>query len=1208
MHGNDIIFSDGVYLKHLAAIDGYVFTHREIDVIACLVNARGTSKIASLLTIAPSTVKTHIQNVMTKIGCNSREGIIDFVERSRKLSLIREYYAALVIHKAFEKTLRDVAKLYRASIQAHQSFLEIPPLKVYGKNKSYKDSILKHLKTNLNQVYLHVDVREEENNGPLIKGKREEDAEFFILIKQLQPGKLTSHLNLNTSTANFIDISKCNTYYSAVCAILKKLLPQLKLEGLFANFIESHEDLEKIPHIRTPQKETLGPSVPILLTKVISLVKERKGSILSTAIIVTFISVNLCFFKVNKDCLILGSAPSIRSHLIIPSNDALLQRPEEIAQINEKLSSKDGIQVMALIGPGGSGKTTLARQYAHQKEASLIWEINAETQETLKTSFEGLSKALAITTEDKKFLKRLEEINFPKERETKLVEFIKEHLKLYPDWLLIYDNVEKFTDIRNYFPYDPSKWGLGKVILTTRDTTLQNNSLINAVLCVGPLNQKQKYLLFSKIMSLGSSKPPPFTEEVKRFLEEIPPFPLDISLAAYYLKSTDTPYRHYLKSIDQHNKDFVKLQSTLLKEFGDYTNTRYGIVTLSLQHLIETNQEFIPLLLLTSLLDSQDIPRELLDSYKGKDLIDNLIYHLKSYSLITSQPAAFLSQKQSFSIHRSTQAIILTYLTEKLKLKENFDLMRTTAYALEAYMNRAIEDEDLQKMRSLMVHTKSFLGYKTFLPKDTRTIIEAKLGCLYYYTHHHEIARKMLETTTRKLLHQPHPHNYRRAAQAFSYLGSSYKEIGELEKGKRCLIKSRELYTKYDTTNYLGLIRALTSLADTYKNSGNHKAARDLLEYSLALAHKNLGPHHIELARSLLYLGIVCRDMGDYQKAVDFLKNSLFLFSTCFPENHSNIVRSLKYLGNTYRSLGRYEEAKKLLKQSLVMCDKYLPDNQIALGRTLVHLATIYKNLGDYKTSLDLLTKSLNIHKQVFGLGNVRTHWVVVSIANIYREYGNNQQAASLIDQSLPIYIKAYGPDNLKTSWVALQRAYVYEESGNFAKAKELLEKALEVHKKHFPDTHIKIAVIFLHLGNVYRGLGQYEKAMDALKKSLQIYEKHYGRDHVETAKTLESIGRVLMCENKYDEATSKLTEALQNFQAKNHPAMFLVLEDLSTLHFKKAETAKDPRKLKIQALGELKKALSIAHFSLPKNSATLKRLQALVHSTQGYTSRRSYE
>ena len=67
------VFSDELYINYLATIDGYAFTHREIDVIACLVNARRTSKIASLLTIATSTVKTHIQNIMMKIGCHSRE-------------------------------------------------------------------------------------------------------------------------------------------------------------------------------------------------------------------------------------------------------------------------------------------------------------------------------------------------------------------------------------------------------------------------------------------------------------------------------------------------------------------------------------------------------------------------------------------------------------------------------------------------------------------------------------------------------------------------------------------------------------------------------------------------------------------------------------------------------------------------------------------------------------------------------------------------------------------------------------------------------------------------------------------------------------------------------------------------------------------------------------------------------------------------------
>src|SRR3990167_5706961 len=103
MRGNDFLFPQDIYLKHLNII----------EVMACILHKRGTSKIASFLSIAPNTVFVHTRNITAKLGCNSREGIIDFIEKSNKLSFLRNYYARLVIEAEFGKTLKAISKLKR---------------------------------------------------------------------------------------------------------------------------------------------------------------------------------------------------------------------------------------------------------------------------------------------------------------------------------------------------------------------------------------------------------------------------------------------------------------------------------------------------------------------------------------------------------------------------------------------------------------------------------------------------------------------------------------------------------------------------------------------------------------------------------------------------------------------------------------------------------------------------------------------------------------------------------------------------------------------------------------------------------------------------------------------------------------------------------------------------------------------------------------
>ena len=93
---------DSIYNKCLQEIAGIYFTAREIDIIACMLNKRSTKKIASMLCISPRTVETHIHNIMIKIGINSKDRIVDFIEKSGKLRYVRQYYLGVLTQKLFE--------------------------------------------------------------------------------------------------------------------------------------------------------------------------------------------------------------------------------------------------------------------------------------------------------------------------------------------------------------------------------------------------------------------------------------------------------------------------------------------------------------------------------------------------------------------------------------------------------------------------------------------------------------------------------------------------------------------------------------------------------------------------------------------------------------------------------------------------------------------------------------------------------------------------------------------------------------------------------------------------------------------------------------------------------------------------------------------------------------------------------------------------
>lgn len=79
--------------------------------MSCMIHNRKQQKIASLLSIAPKTVNTHLYNIVNKLGHNSVSIIIDFIERSGKLKYFREYYYHLMMQNLFDQYLKKIAIL-----------------------------------------------------------------------------------------------------------------------------------------------------------------------------------------------------------------------------------------------------------------------------------------------------------------------------------------------------------------------------------------------------------------------------------------------------------------------------------------------------------------------------------------------------------------------------------------------------------------------------------------------------------------------------------------------------------------------------------------------------------------------------------------------------------------------------------------------------------------------------------------------------------------------------------------------------------------------------------------------------------------------------------------------------------------------------------------------------------------------------------------
>lgn len=1084
------IFQD-VYSESLQTISGIKLTCREIDIIAFFVCGRSAKKIASFFSIAPKTVENHTHNIMLKLGCHSREAIIDFIEKSNKLPILRKYYTATLAQAAFNKSLKDIAKMKHGK--------RVSCTIIYWQEQNSQNLLISHLETSLKRADVNISVKVRNPSQSLqeiCKGTYlvyvnpkdweshavdEEEVSLFSKTESdilfFHPGTTTPVKILQKPSQddciNFIDQKRA---CFLVFEILKKLFPYLNLEKVISEFKSQYETIEglaestvyksslkedwienkkntfrdKIRFILQNGREHLAPGLVMIGIVVVGLLEFKKNAAQNPS----QIPPEVHYKKEN--------ANFIRSDFIIPDESVLLNRFDLIEHINNSFKRQGGIQAIALVGVGGAGKTTLARCYAYTQKSPLLWEINAETKETLNGSFETLAQALAKTEEDQKILRGILKTKIAIEREDKVIQFVKERLRSLSNWFLVYDNVEKFTDIQKHFPTDSGAWGQGRVILTTRDSNIETNAYVARTIQIGELNSDQKLDLFMKIMNnRGSfSFTPAQKEEAKKFLVEIPPFPLDVSVAAYYLKATHISYKNYLEIMVEYNKDFSNVQERILKEAGNYTKTRYGIITLSVKHLLDTNPDFKDLLLFISLLDSQNIPRDLLIKCKSALIVDDLIYHLKKYSLINNKLSSDNDSEAVFSIHRSTQSIILAYLIKKLNLAQNKSLLQSTANILENYMGDTVNKEDFAKMKILYRHAESFLNHSDLIDDAVKNSIRGELGCIYYYLRYPMKAKNLLEDSLANL-ETSFNASHNKMGYFLVYLGNVYRTLGEYEKAKELFEQSLVIYKKQHPGNQAGIARASGYLGVVCGGLGDFKKAKALLERSLII-YQTYPKNQIGLAWSLAHLGNVYKRLGDYKKAKELFEQSLAIYKK-YSETHVGAAWVAGDLGDTYIKLGNHKKAKDLLEESLAICNKHFSKDHVFVAQALAHLGVFYRESGNFEKAKNLLRKSLDSFEGTYGKGHLETGFILKDLGQSYFLEGDLNTAETIVLGALNIFHKHKHPEKYMTL-ALLAEIYLKKSKGaqndksttqsvSFQKqAITYFKQALEGIKNHFSE------------------------------------------------------------------------------------------------------------------------------------------------------------
>lgn len=823
-----------------------------------------------------------------------------------------------------------------------------------------------------------------------------------------------------------------------------------------------------------------------------------------------------------------GSSSIIKKELYLPTECHLLPRQALQDQVQKVVSSNASlltIPKVLILGSGGAGKTTLARMIA-QKYPGAGWELNAETPESLSYSVLMFAMQIQKTTNSSENLHTINDTQLQRDY-AKII--VQNYLKQQPNWILIFDNVESFETIKEYIPTNCGTWGNGQVLITSRNINLKDIDIFAETksVKVDQLSKDEALSFFSKAYFQKAYKDLEYLdkERLKKIISQINLYPLDISIAAKYLKKTQLSFENYIQllqhsSLQSHNN----IQKSILGALNEqHKKTQFDIISVSLHKLCYQNEKYIDCLLLLSLLDSQDIPYEIFDFICGTEVSRAFINELKKQSFITSEDID--EDLSTFSVHRITHRVCREVVTNILSSSyQDKILFLTTAF--ENYLYEILEKPSFKRMQVLLNHCSSNLAKSVdFNFSKLSHVIKIVEGYSLFYAGHTEKAKSVLLSVIEKL-----PLNSKWAARSWMYLGQIERALGNYCKSRELLENSLEIYKKSFPKD-ASYPRAMTYLGNTLRKLGYYRSAEELISHSLQIYYKNHSSQTIGINRLTLYLAQLYIDLGQTYKAKITLEENIY---------HRSSPKILS-TGTTWwygcmcdvmNSNGEYRGCLQLCRTIL----KLLEDNtnkgefeSTTRAWLLRKLGDCHCHLGNYSKSLSILEQSYEIMKKKLGENNLRTISISVGLGILHTHMENYPQAIRLLNNALIKYTESFSSSHHKTAWVLVWLGATHMKSGDYSKAFEYLENGLNKLRPHYSKDHINLSEPFRFLGELYLYKHDLEKAETIIKDSLHIAEKN---NHPHMVLSLESLAQVYL-QKSNDENTAPEEKEMYRLKAK---------------------------------------------------------------------------
>jgi tetratricopeptide (TPR) repeat protein len=683
-----------------------------------------------------------------------------------------------------------------------------------------------------------------------------------------------------------------------------------------------------------------------------------------------------------------GNAPSI---IPFSRNHRFVGRESQLAELEAKLFSNDqSTTTLAIVGPGGTGKSQLALEVAHRtrqnnKGCSVFW-IDAGDKHSLCQSYASVAQKLSILgwDDDQEDMKQT-------------IQHCVAEMSVR-QCLLILDNTEHTTlrsggsstteaaDLADFLPQSK----LCSVIFTTTNSNTAKTLASRNVIALQELTPNTAL----RMLQVRLAKPLSKTEqqEAKHLLRELSHLPLAVVQAAACMNASGMMVRQYRPRLDEHKELAIEHSDDLAEHKLRGSGVKDPVAAalfLSIDQISRENTFATGYLFLAACVDRKDISLDLLEA-PTTQIKEDAVKVLEKYALVTRRPA-----ESALDLHQ----MIHQALRRRLHLQGR--LIQWTQRTI-IQLLRVFPDDDhsnRSKWRRLLPHVQYALSYNPADDDDEgRLHLASRCAMTLYsdgrYKESEELEVQVMQTTKR-VLGDKHPHTLASIAN----LASTYQKQGRWKEAEELQVPVMQTMEKVLGGEHADTLASIHNLALTYLNQGQWQEAEELEVQVVRTTKRVLGVEHPSTLTSMANLASIYCDQGRWQEAEELEVQVVQTRKRVLGGEHPSTLTSIHSLGLTVLNQGRWKEAEELQVQVMEATKRVLGNEHPDMPTIMGNLASTYWNQGRRREAEEMQAQVMQTRMRVLGDEHPSTLTSTHNLAFMLQAQARHEKALALMER-----------------------------------------------------------------------------------------------------------------------------------------------------------------------------------------------------------------